>query len=157
MAFVGRFSGIVTYSDNTHDQFAAHLDEHGNVSVNAGVNSTPNDSDTALAEVQSNNWLDNMLALVSATLTLSPTSAATKTVTDATMHFSGRVTRTDDTYEDFAVQYDRKAGGEFVLNSSGLGAASTGSGTVEAYAEFLGSTLTSWFEALVGTGNVVAP
>lgn len=158
MKFVGRFSGIVTYSDDSHDQFAAHLDERGNISTNAGVNSTPNESNTAINEIQEdNNDLETMLALVSGTLALSPTGTATKTVTDAAMHFSGRVSRTDDTYEDFAVQFDRKAGGSFVLNSSGDGAASTGSGTVAAYLEFAVATLDTWFEELVGTGNVVAP
>jgi hypothetical protein len=160
MRFVGRFSGIVTYSDDSHDQFAAHLDERGLISFNAGVGSTPNESNTAIREVQGDattNWLDDMLALVSATLMVSGQGTTAKTVTDATMHFSGRIARTDDTTEDFAVQYDRKAGGEFILNSSGSGSSSTGSGDVAAYSEWVGSTLTSWLESLVGTGNVVAP
>jgi len=155
LRFVGRFSGIIAYDDDTHDQFAAHIDERGNISVNAGVGDTPNSSNQAIVEVQAgNNWLENMLALVSGTLTLTPAGGAVKTVKDATMHFSGRVARINDTWEDFAVQYDRKAGGQFVLNSSGAGGASP---TVAAYNEFSITTLRNWFEALVGAGNVTVP
>jgi hypothetical protein len=155
LRFVGRLSGIVAYSDDSHDQFAAHIDERGNISVNAGVGDTPNSSNQAILEVQSgHNWLEDMLAQVSATLALSPAGSAAKTVTDATMHFSGRVSRTDDTWEDFAVQYDRKAGGQFILNSSGAGGSSP---TVAAYDEFSVTTLRNWLEALVGAGNVTVP
>ena len=154
MKFVGRFSGIVTYSDDTHDQFAAHRDERGNISVNAGVNDSPNSSNQAIHEVQSDhNWLENMLALVSSTLALAPLGSAAKTVNGATLHFSGRIARTDDTWEDFAVQYDIKADGEFVLNSSGDGSGSD----VSAYTEFMAADLTAWFAALVGTAQVTAP
>jgi hypothetical protein len=160
MKFTGRFSGIVTYSDDSHDQFAAHLDEDGVISVNSGVSNTPNESNVAIVEVQGGdpaNALDTMLDLVSATLALSPTGTASKTVNSVSSHFSGRVARDNGTTEDFAVQYDIKAGGAFILNSSGSGASSTGSGDVAAYAEFVSATLTTWFESLVGVGNVTAP
>jgi hypothetical protein len=151
LRFVGRFSGIVTYNDDTHDQFAAHIDERGNISVNG----LATDSNQPIVEVQAgHNWLENLLALVSGTLALSPAGGAVKTVTDATMNFSGRVSRTDDTWEDFAVQYDQKAGGQFILNSSGTGGSSP---TVTAYDEFSVTTLRNWFEALVGAGNVTVP
>ena len=154
MNFVGRFSGLITYSDNSNDQFAAHLDERGNISVNSGINDTPNESNAAILEANNGVQLSDMLALVSATLVLSPIGTAAKTVTDVTMHFSGRIARANNITEDFAVQFDRKAGGEFILNSSGSGSASTGSGTVAAYSEFAGSTIIAWFEELVGSGNV---
>ena len=159
MEFVGRISGIVTYSDDTHDQFAAHRDARGNISVNEGINDTPNSSNEAILEVQAgNNWLEDMLALVSGTLSLAATGTATKTVTGMVAHFSGRISRLDNTFEDFAVQYDIKAGGEFILNSSGAGVGGGEAGTdVSAYTEFLGADLTSWLEQLVGVGNVVAP
>jgi len=135
MKFIGRFSGIISYSDNSSEQFAAHIDERGNVSVNSGDGNTPNESNQAILEVQTDNsWLEDMLALVTGVIspiTLSPTGSASKTVTDAIMHFSGRIARDDDTSEDFAAQYDLSADGEFVLNSSG-----SGNGEVSAYDEF---------------------
>jgi hypothetical protein len=159
MKFVGRFSGLITYSDNTKQQFAAHVDERGNVSVNSGIGDTPNESNQAILEVQNaNNWLEEMLALVSGSLALAPLGAAGKTVTDAVMHFSGRVARDNNTTEDFAVQYDRKADGNFVLNSSGAGSTGSGPGSdTTPYAEFTASTLTAWFGALVGDAQVTAP
>lgn len=153
MRFVGRFSGIVAYSDDSHQQFAAHIDERGNVSVNSGDGDTPNESNQAILEVQTgHDWLEDMLALCSGTLALSPAGSAAKTVTGAAMHFSGRIARDDDTWEDFAVQYDIKADGEFVLNSSG-----DGEGSTSVYDEFLAEVLNPWFESLVGSGNVTAP
>jgi len=153
MKFVGRFSGLITYSDDTKEQFAAHIDEHGHIAVNAGIVDTPNESNSAILEIQnSNTWLQDILALVSGTLTLAPLGTATKTVNGAVLHFSGRVAKDDGTTEDFAVQYDRKADGEFVLNSSG-----SGGGEVTAYDEFSASTLTAWFGALIGAAQVTAP
>lgn len=153
MKFVGRFSGIVAYSDDSHQQFAAHIDERGNVSVNSGDGDTPNESNQAILEVQTGHtWLQDMMALVTGVtnaITLSPAGVAGKTVTSAAMHWSGRVARDDNTWEDFAAQYEIKAGGEFVLNSSG-----DGNGSTSAYDEFLSEVLTPWFESLVGTGNV---
>ncbi len=149
LRFCGRFSGIVTYTDDTHDQFAAHVDEQGNVSVNAGIGSSPNSSNQAIVEVQSeNNNLEDMLALVSSTLALTPLGSAAKVVNGSTMHLSGRVARVNDTWEDYAVQFDRKAGGNFILNSSGTG------GTVAAYTESPTATLESWFESLVAAATV---
>lgn len=153
MKFVGRFSGVVAYSDDTHDSFAVHRDERGNLSVNSGINSTPNSSNQAINEVQvGHNWLEDMLALVSGTLALAPLGPVAKTVVDATMHFSGRVARDDDTWEDFAVQYEIKAGGAHILTSSGAG-----NDDISAYTEFLDETLTPWFAELVGTAQVTAP
>ena len=158
MKFVGRFSGIVAYSDDTSDQFAAHLDERGNISVNSGVGNTPNESNQAILEVQTgNNWLETMLALVSGTLVLDPQGTAAKTVNGATMHFSGRVARDNDTWEDFAVQYDISAGGAFVLNSSGNGPDTGLNDDVAAYDEFVTATLDTWFETLVGSGYATTP
>lgn len=159
MEFIGRISGIVTYSDDTHDQFAAHRDSRGNISVNAGIGDTPNSSNAAIREVQAgNNWLEDMLALVSGTLALSATGVVAKTVTGMVAHFSGRIARTNDTFEDFAVQYDIKAGGEFILNSSGAGTGGGEAGDdVTAYTEFLGADLIAWLDQLVGVGNTVAP
>lgn len=149
MKFVGRISGIVTYNDNTHDAFAAHRDERGLVSVNSGVGDSPNSSNQAILEVQDeNNWLEGMLDLVSEDLELSPAGTAAKVVTGAAMHFSGRIARNNNTWEDFAVQYEIKAGGSFILNSSGTG------GTVSAYGEFVESVIENWLGAMIGTANV---
>lgn len=152
MKFVGRISGLVTYLDDNHDQFAAHIDERGNISVNSGDGDTPNTSNTAILEVQTDkSWLEDLIDLVSATLVLSPTGSAAKVVTDATLHFSGRVSRDNDTWEDFAVQFESKGGGERILNSSGAGGSSP---TVSAFTEFASATIQSWLESLVGSGNV---
>lgn len=153
MRFIGRFSGTVTYSDDTSDSFAAHLDEHGHISVNSGVHTTPNSSNQAILEVQDdNNWLETMLAMVSGTLALAPLGTSSKTVNGFVAQFSGRVANDDDTWEDFAVQYDVKAGGAFIPNSSG-----SGEHEVTAYNSFVAATLTAWFGNLVGDAQVTAP
>lgn len=153
MKFIGRFSGVVAYVDGTNGQFAAHIDERGNVSSNSGINNTPNDSAKNILEIQENNtWLQDMLALVTGTvnpITLSPDGSALKVPHSAAIHFSGRVARDDNTWEDFAAQYDIKAGGGFILNSSG-----SGNGDVSAYDELADATIISWLESIVGDGNV---
>lgn len=152
MKFVGRISGIVTYDDDTHDQFAAHRDDQGNVSVNSGYGNSPNESNQAVLELQADTtWLADTFALVSNTLSISGVGSTSKNVNGATIHFSGRVSRDDNTWEDFAVQYDVKAGGQFILNSSGTGS------TIGAYAEFVQSVLEELLGGLVGSSNVTAP
>jgi len=143
MKFIGRISGIIAYSDDTHDQFAAHRDERGNISVNDATS-----SNQAIVEVQDeNSWLENMIDLVSSTLALTPSGTAAKVVTSASMHFSGRVSNDNNTWEDFAVQHDSKVGG-FILNSSGSG------GTVAAYSSFLSADIKAWWGSMIGSANV---
>lgn len=144
MRYVGRIAGIVSYADNTHSQFAAHLDERGIVSLNDAT-----DSNQTILEVQTaNNWLESTLDLVSSTLALNPTGSAAKTVTDAVLHFSGRVARTDNTWEDFGVQYEQKTGGPFKLNSSGA---------TTVYDEFTDPVVKAWLGTIVGGEDNVTP
>lgn len=143
MKFVGRLSGIVSYSDGTHDQFAAHRDERGNISVNSGVNDTVNESNRALREVTTdNNDLESMLALVKNTLVFRPTGSPTKTVNGLVAELSGRVARDNDTWEDFCVQYTARTGA-VIVKGSGTGQ------TAGAYQEFRPADLTAWFESIM--------
>lgn len=149
MKFIGRISGVVSYEDNTNDRFAAHLDERGNVSVNAAYSDgRRNDSNHVILEIQDdNNWLEDTLTLLSNSLALAPVGVATKTVNDAVIHFTGRVSRSDNTWEDFAVSYDVKSGAH-IVEGSGTGQ------TVAAYDEFPSDTIEVWLESIVGVGRV---
>lgn len=141
--FVGRLSGIVSYSDGSHEQFAAHMDERGNISVNSGVSSTYNESNHALREVTTdNNDLESMLALVKNTLTFLPSGSATKTVNGLVAELSGRIARDNDTWEDFCVQYTPQMGA-MIVEGSGTGQ------TAGAYQEFRPADLTAWFESIM--------
>lgn len=141
--FIGRLSGIVSYSDGSSEQFAAHRDERGNISVNSGVSSTYNESNHALREVTTdNNDLESMLALVKNTLTFLPTGSATKTVNGLVAELSGRIGRDNDTWEDFCVQYTSRTGA-MIVEGSGTGQ------TAGAYQEFIPADLTAWFESIM--------
>ena len=146
MKFVGRISGVVSYSDNTSGSFAATRDERGNISSNSEILNEVN-----VAEIMaSNDWLETMLSLVSTSLELVPTSTAAKTVTSAALHFSGRVSRDNQTWEDFSVSYDTKTGPRI----------DDGSGTrlsVDAYDEFTDEAIVEWLEGLVGPSSDTYP
>lgn len=159
MKFVGRLSGIVTYSDQTTGQFAAHIDEIGNVSVNAGdaVNLTdnlPNDSNQTMVEVFSKGWLTSVLNAVTGSgnpITLSLVGTPVKTVTDAVIHFSGRVSRDDNTWGDYAAEYMSKTGVHVLTGSEPINQVS--GPALDNVAEIFTSG-GPWFEALIGDGNV---
>lgn len=142
MKFVGRISGTVTYSDGSSGRFAAHIDERNNVSVNSGSENV-----SAILELQnSNSWLQDMMALVTGTtnpITLSPSGSPTKNVTDAVLHFSGLVARDNNSWVDFAAQYEIKADGEFLIN-----------GNNGAYEDFTDEVIIPWLSAVAGEGNV---
>jgi len=90
--FVGRISGIVTYNDDTYDQFAVHRDERGDISLNDAVS-----GNQAIVEIQDdNNWLEDMLDLVSSTLVLAPIGTALKTVNGASFVIGSAAS-----YDDF--------------------------------------------------------
>ncbi len=140
--YIARLSGIVSYSDDSHDQFAAHMDERGNISVNNAA-----ESSQAIAESQSDtNNLEDMFDLVSSTLALSPGDTPAKTVTDLVAELSGRIARDDDTKEDFVVQYNSQSGAHV---PSG--------GNTSVYDEMHVQMLTTMFETLVGSGNATVP
>jgi len=103
---VARVAGIVAYSDNSHAQFAAHLDQHGNVSVNSVAGSKQ-----ATLEAASESWLSDMFTLLEENIpTLTNAGVAGKTVTSMTAELSGRVAFDDNTHGDFIVQYTPKTG-----------------------------------------------
>jgi hypothetical protein len=140
MKFSGRFSGTITYSDGTTDNFMATLDDRGTVSLNIPGNNIIDSQ--AILEVQNHEqWLQNMLALVSSTLALNPDGTPRKTPTDATLHFSGRIGRNNNTTEDFGVQYERKVGSWTIMGSE------------DTYNEFPTQVIEDWIDNLVGTGN----
>jgi len=153
-AFVGRFSGIITYNNGSHQQFAVHMDERGNLSLNCD-----NTSRQAVLENQNVNvtignsltsHIEAVLALVSSTLVLSPSGTPSRTVTDATVSFTGRIARDNNTWEDFAASYTVKSGA-IVQNDSGAGGTSA---DTDAYDEFPAATVIAWLEGIVGPGNV---
>ena len=54
-AVIARFSGIATFGDGNEQQFAAHLDERGNISVN-----NSSESAEAIAQVQADqDWVED--------------------------------------------------------------------------------------------------
>lgn len=139
LKYVGRCSGVVSYQDGSHAQFAAHIDERGNVSVNSTTGSTQ-----AVLELQTDNdWLEDTLAQLSKTITLTPAGTAAKVVTSAYAEFSGRVAYANDTWKDFVVQYTTKSGAHVPEG---------GDNTV--FADFPDAKITSLFEAIVGSGKV---
>jgi len=107
MNITARFGGIVTYSDGSHEQFAGHLDERGNISVNCGT-----ESQRAVGQVTSQNqWLEDMLTHLGGTVTLSPpTPPAGKTVTSLTAQISGHVANDDNTHGGFIAEYNPRVG-----------------------------------------------
>jgi len=107
MKITARFSGIVSYSDGSHEQFAGHLDERGNISVNC-----PLESQHAIGQTTTQNqWLRNMLAQLNGTITLNPpTPPASKTVTSLTSLISGHIAYDDNTHGGFVAEYHPKVG-----------------------------------------------
>ena len=107
MNIVARFSGIVSYSDGSHEQFAGHLDERGNISVNCAV-----ESQRAVGQAtDQGDWLETMLAQLGGTVTLhSPTPPAGKTVTSLTSSISGHVAYDNNTHGGFVAEYHPKVG-----------------------------------------------
>jgi len=152
--YIGRFSGIVTYSDGSHQQFAVQRDERGNLSLNDAAESAE-----AILEDQNVNMtigdtltsqIEAMLDLVSTTLVLSPAGTPTKTVTDVAAHFMGRIARDDNTFEDFGTSYTVKSGA-IVQNDSGAGGANA---DADAYDEFPSAYVQAWLEGILDAGNV---
>lgn len=107
MNITARFSGIVSYADGSHEQFAGHLDERGNISANCLV-----ESQRAVGQVDSQvQWLGNMLNQLSGTITLNPpTPPAGRTVTSLACQLSGHVAYDDNTHGGFVVEYNPKVG-----------------------------------------------
>lgn len=110
---VARLSGIVSYTDGSHEQFAVHLDHRGNLSYNDKTMSA-----AAIKENynQSDGWLAAMFALAGSgadpDITFSAGSLSTpKTINSLVAELSGRVSITpttvfSKTWEDFIFQYD---------------------------------------------------
>ena len=107
MKITARFSGIVSYSDGSHEQFAGHLDERGNISSNSVA-----ESQRAIGQASNQvQWLGNMLSQLSGTITLhSPTPPAGKTVTSLTSQISGHVAYDNGTHGGFIAEYSPKVG-----------------------------------------------
>lgn len=106
MKITARFSGIVSYADGSHEQFAGHLDERGNISVNCTL-----ESQRAIGQTNQNQWLENMLAQLSGTIILNPpTPPASKIVTSLTSSISGHVAYDDNTHGGFVAEYHPKIG-----------------------------------------------
>lgn len=143
--FIGRIAGTVTYTDNSTDFFAAHLDDQGNVIINDSMSF---ESNRAILELQSDeDWLESLLALLDESLAMLPSGVASsdKTVSDAVVHISGRIARDDDTWEDFAVQYDSTDNARILPTS----------GSINVFSEFFEPTIRSWFGATMLDGEVV--
>ena len=146
---IARISGVVTYQDGGVQQFAAHLDDQGNLSYNDSSES----EDALYQTITDNSWVDDMIALLGGTVTLSPGVATPdKTVTSLAAELSGRVSYDDQTTGDFIVQFIGGVGtlaiGEFVPSGGDIifwQDAIQASDTL--------AKLTSVFETVAGTGN----
>lgn len=138
--FVARITGTVAYTNNDSEQFSAHIDERGIVSVNS-----TSMGEQAVYEVNSaENWIAETLALLSPTLALTPnTGTPTRAVKDLVLEVSGRVARPDNTQEDFIVQY---VDGQVIVPNS--------SGPLTVYEEAASLSVVRWLEGAVGPGNV---
>lgn len=112
-AFVGRLSGIVTFSDNSSEQFAVAVDDQGNISYN-----NSSESLDAVKQVgHANSWLQTMFtALATASASAnhldqnSNAPTVSKTVTGLVATLSGRVSITNPgvgkpSWQDFSVEY----------------------------------------------------
>lgn len=129
MKVIARFSGIVTYSDNSSASFAVHLDDRGRVSYNG----KPSPLGTgmlagkqAVREVDvDTNWIESMIAPLTGT-SLTTSGTTSKTVTGLVAEFSGRVSidspaAKKPSFEDFAVQFwSKKNGANSILGASQL-------------------------------------
>jgi N-acetylglucosamine kinase-like BadF-type ATPase len=136
--FTGNFYGTISYTDGTEDHFSASLDDRGIVTTNPDHN-----NNQAILEVQnSQTWLQDMLALISPTLTLNPLGTPRKTVNSAIMTLMARIGRVDGTWRGFTVQYDDRLG------------ARVSAGDVTIYDEFEQDDIITWFGALVGEAQV---
>lgn len=146
MNFIGRISGVVTYTDGSNDTFAAHLDNLGNIVTNDLPYSSSN---RAVLELQSDeDWLENLLNILNDDLILTPDgiASASKIVSDAVIHITGRVARNDNSWEDFAVQFDSENGGRILPTSD----------STSVFNEYTESLVKSWFGSiLIGGENSV--
>ena len=148
MKITARFSGIVSYADGSHEQFAGHLDERGNISVNCSL-----ESQRAVGQcTDQNQWLEDMLTQLGGTVTLvPPTPPAGKVVTSATSQISGHVAYDDNTHGGFVAEFSPKVGA-FVPTG----------GDVANWEEALADSaalqnLNTLFQTVAGAGSSVNP
>ena len=100
---VARLSGIVSYADESHEQFAGHLDERGIVSINCCLIN----SQRAVSRVDAQSqWLTQMFNQLGGTFTLNTVSTSDhKVVTSLTTQISGHVAYDDNTHGGFIAEY----------------------------------------------------
>lgn len=137
---VYKLSGIVSYSDGTWDPFeityanSTFIDTFSATSLEAGKQLTTDKLST----------LNTIWALLPGTHTITATAPSTdKTVNDFVLSVSGRISKTDGTWDDWTVQYS--------LQSVVDVASST------AYSDALTSftsTIDAAMERVFGTGKV---
>ena len=148
MNITARFSGIVSYADGSHEQFAGHLDERGNISVN----STPESQRAVGQTTTQNQWLETMLAQLGGTVALSPpTPPAGKVVTSLTSSISGHVAYDDNTHGGFVAEYHPKVG---AYVPSGGDTANWDNALANSQAL---QNLNTLFETVAGAGSSVTP
>jgi len=148
MKITARFSGIVSYTDGSHEQFAGHLDERGNVSLNCGAESQ-RAVGRATSQVQ---WLANMLNQLSGTVALNPpTPPAGKTVRSMTASLSGHVAYDDNTHGGFVVEYHPKVGAHVPTGGD------TTNWTRALASSQLLANLNTLLEAVAGAGSSITP
>lgn len=144
LSVIARFSGQVTYTDDSHQQFAGHLDEQGHISVNY-----QEESAEAIYQVQTDEtWLQDML-LTLGNIQLSPDAVTPdKVASELVAELSGRVSYDDNTHGDFIVQYTSLTG---IVPVSDESLEHWNAAAV--YAPTLANIL-AMFEEVVGSGNV---
>jgi hypothetical protein len=148
MKITARFSGIVSYADGDHEQFAGHLDERGNISSNCTL-----ESQRAVGQTNDQaQWLGNMLAQLSGTITLNPpTPPAGKEVTSMTSQISGHVAYDNNTHGGFVAEYSPKVGA-FVPEGGDLDNWTQALANSQAL-----QNLNALFAAVAGTGSSITP
>lgn len=137
-----RVSGVVAYKDNTSSPFNATY-EDGIV-----INPISAASLAAFQQLKAGKGtlVQALLNSLRGTHTFSTAAPSpSKTVTGWTMHFTGRITRNNNTSGDFAVVYDAKGGSRVIAGAS-------------VYAEVLAnatykSKVLSALNALAGSGK----
>ncbi len=148
---VARISGVVTFDDQSVEQFSVHIDDNGFVSTN-----NISDSRDALQQVDADqSWFNDMLSdLTSGNTSISPTVTPTdKTVTDLVAEISGWISDDSGTHGGFIVQFREGVlrTGDELTGEAGESAANWTAAV--AVSEVL-ARLVTLFQVVTGPGNV---
>ncbi|MBD3407382.1 MAG: hypothetical protein GF411_14795 [Candidatus Lokiarchaeota archaeon] len=104
MDVVARLSGIVAYSDGSHQSFAVMMDDEGRISYNDNT-----ESNDAIAQAQDDTtWLQDMMNLLVYNIPylFGEKGPEDKQVISMSAHFAGRIAYPETgTFEDWSVEF----------------------------------------------------